>query len=320
MVKIGKSTVGASKEGQQAEFVKCFTISGGMPAIWRFSFAVFWSIKDAVLNRRSFLLGSAATLLGSGWYGVELEPDRISLEKRVLPIARLPGALEGFRIVALSDFHLYPFTRLDFLKRAVEMAREAKPDLLVFLGDFIDSKVDAIQELAPVLAAADAKYGLCAVLGNHDARKGPVTVVRELKSQGIEVLVNRGLEIGVGASLVRVMGVDSLQGHQDIQGTLRSKSSGAGFSLLLAHEPDVADTVSSHGGVHLQLSGHSHGGQIRIPGVAPFALPRWGKKYPLGTYRIGDLWLHTSRGLGTTGIPVRIGSVPEVTEIVLRSS
>jgi predicted MPP superfamily phosphohydrolase len=274
-------------------------------------------MDKTVLNRRSFLAGSAAALAGGGWYGLGVEPETIRLEKRELFIRNLPGALEGFRIVALSDFHLYPFTKLSFLKRAVDIARRLKPDLLVFLGDFIDGRVDAITELAPALVAANAKWGLMAVLGNHDARKGPAVVTRELKRQGIEVLVNRNVEIGVGNSSLRVVGLDSYFGFQNVEGALRGRKAGDGACVLLAHEPDIADAVSRFGGVHLQLSGHSHGGQVRIPGMTSIALPRLGQKYPYGTYRVGDLVLHTSRGLGTTGVPVRIGSVPEVTEIVL---
>jgi predicted MPP superfamily phosphohydrolase len=276
-------------------------------------------MKMPVLKRRSFLVGSAAAFLGTGWYGLGIEPDRIVVERRVFPVVNLPEALEGFRIVALSDFHLYPFTQLDFLKRAVETARSLHPDLLVFLGDFIDGTVDAIWELAPMLATADAKYGLMAVTGNHDVKKGPGAVVKGLKQQGIEVLLNRHVDIGVGDSALRIIGVDSFFGRQDL-GVLRSSKSEGLTSILLAHEPDMADSVSRIGGVHVQLSGHSHGGQVRIPGMAPVGLPRLGKKYPLGTYRVGDMWLHTSRGLGTTGIPVRIGSVPEVTEVVLHSA
>lgn len=276
-------------------------------------------MKDPVLKRRSFLVGSVAAFLGGGWYGLGIEPQRIVLERRVFSVPNLPEALEGFRIVALSDFHLYPYTQLEFLKRAVEMARGLKPDLLVFLGDFIDGTVDAIWELAPMLATADARYGLMAVPGNHDAKKGHATVVKELKNRGIEVLLNRFVEISVGTSLLRVAGVDSFFGHQDL-GFLRASKTDGRACVLLAHEPDIADAVNRIGGVHLQLSGHSHGGQVRIPGMSPVGLPRLGKKYPLGTYRVGDMWLHTSRGLGTTGIPVRIGSVPEVTEVVLRSA
>jgi hypothetical protein len=87
--------------------------------------------------------------------------------------------------------------------------------------------------------------------------------------------------------------------------------------MLLAHEPDVADAVAGDGRVHLQLSGHSHGGQINVPGLVQYVLPQFGRKYPFGSYRVGDLFLHTSRGLGTTRVPVRFRSPPEVSEITL---
>jgi hypothetical protein len=87
--------------------------------------------------------------------------------------------------------------------------------------------------------------------------------------------------------------------------------------LLLAHEPDVADRVAADGRAALQLSGHSHGGQVRLPGVEWLALPSGARRYPFGSYSVGDLFLHTSRGLGTTGLPLRLGSPPEVSEVTL---
>ena len=88
-------------------------------------------------------------------------------------------------------------------------------------------------------------------------------------------------------------------------------------SVLLSHEPDIADAVSASGGFHLQLSGHSHGGQVNVPWLVRGVLPRWGRKYAFGSYRVGDLLLHTNRGLGVTGVPFRYRSVPEVTQITL---
>jgi predicted MPP superfamily phosphohydrolase len=238
------------------------------------------------------------------------------VEALKVTVRGLPEGLDGFKIVALSDFHLYPFTELPFIQRAIEIARGLNPDLVVLLGDFVDATAETIHELAPALGALNSRHGIFAVLGNHDIRKGPAVVARALRSAGMEVLVNRAVEIGAGRSYLRVAGVDSLLGRPDLGAALRGEKEGVP-TVLLAHEPDIADSVAQHGRVDLQLSGHSHGGQVRLPLFQSLSLPRWGRKYPFGRYQVGDMALYTGRGLGTTGVPIRIGSVPEVSEITL---
>jgi predicted MPP superfamily phosphohydrolase len=240
----------------------------------------------------------------------------LAVEAVKVPIRGLGEALDGFKIVALSDFHLYPFTELPFIQRAIDLARGLNPDLVVLVGDFVDATAEAIHELAPAFGALNAKHGVMAVLGNHDVGKGPAVVTRALKGAGIEVLVYRALEIGVGGAYLRVAGVDSLQGRQDLSAALRGGKDGVP-TVLLAHEPDIADSVVQHGRVDLQISGHSHGGQVRLPLFEGLSLPRWGRKYAFGRYQVGDMTVYTGRGIGTTSVPIRIGSVPEVSEITL---
>ncbi len=245
------------------------------------------------------------------------EPLDLRVERVAAAVVGLPLALEGFRIAALSDFHLHPFTQIGLVKTAVEMANGLKPDLVVLLGDFVDATVDAIDELAPVLCTLNAVHGVFAVLGNHDCRKGADVVRTALERRGVGVLVNRAVELSVGGAGLHLAGTDSLHGSFQLGRALAGVPSGAP-AILLAHEPDVADMVAEDGRVGLQLSGHSHGGQVRIAGMERFFLPRGGRKYAFGSYRVGGMFLHTSRGIGTTGVPVRFGSPPEVTELVLR--
>ena len=249
-------------------------------------------------------------------YGFGVEPLSLAVEAVKVPIRGLGEALDGFKIVALSDFHLYPFTELPFIQRAIDLARGLNPDLVMLVGDFVDATAEAIHELAPAFGALNAKHGVMAVLGNHDVGKGPAVVTKALKGAGIEVLVNRALEIGVGGAYLRVAGVDSLQGRQDLSAALRGGKDGVP-TVLLAHEPDIADSVVQHGRVDLQISGHSHGGQVRLPLFEGLSLPRWGRKYAFGRYQVGDMTVYTGRGIGTTSVPIRIGSVPEVSEITL---
>jgi predicted MPP superfamily phosphohydrolase len=268
------------------------------------------------MNRRVFL-GFAFGGMGVGGLGAFLEESsRLSVERVLAPVSRLNSALEGLRIAVLSDFHLYPYTPLSFLKRAVEETNRLRPDLTVLLGDFVDQTLEAIEELAPLLGTLNARLGVFGVLGNHDHRKGAPCVEERLTREGIQILSNRGVSIGTGAARFHLAGVDSISGRFDLLAALEGASERMP-TVLLAHEPDVADAVLKDGRAALQLSGHSHGGQIRVPGLGRFGLPIGARKYPFGSYRFDGFFLHTSRGLGTTGAPVRLGSVPEISEVLL---
>ena len=271
-----------------------------------------------MISRRTFLGSSLVALFGEGGYSAFIEPQQLRHERIVVPIAGLSSRLEGLRIVALTDFHLQPFTQLAFLKRAVLAANALKPDVVVLLGDFVDATLSAMEELAPLLGTLQAKVEVLAVLGNHDHRKGAGHVASSLRREGITVLRNRGLVLPIDGAEVYFAGTDSLSGQFDLSKALAGCRAGVP-SVLLAHEPDVADVVAQDGRVALQLSGHSHGGQVRLPGMEWASLPLGARKYPFGSYQVGKMFLHTSRGLGTTGLPIRFGSPPELTEVLLTS-
>ena len=253
-----------------------------------------------MISRRTFLGTSLVALFGEGGYSAFIEPQQLRHE----------------RIVALTDFHLQPFTQLAFLKRAVDAANALKPDVVVLLGDFVDATLSAIEDLAPLLGTLQAKVDVLAVLGNHDHRKGAGHVAASLQREGITVLRNRGVVLPIGGAEVHFAGTDSLSGQFDLSEALSGCRAGVPC-VLLAHEPDVADVVARDGRVALQLSGHSHGGQVRFPGMEWVSLPLGARKYPFGSYQVGEMFLHTSRGLGTTGLPIRFGSPPELTEVLL---
>jgi hypothetical protein len=269
-----------------------------------------------MITRRNFFKTAVAGL-GFGGVGAYAEESNMLRVERVLaPVVAIDPRLEGLRVAVLSDFHLYPFTQLAFLRRAVEVANGLAPDLTVLLGDFVDQTVEAMDELGPLLGTLQANLGVFAILGNHDHRKGAARVRQRLAAEGIDVLSNRGVFLERGGAPFHLAGVDSISGRYD----LRSALSGVREkvpTILLAHEPDVADAAMQHGGVAVQLSGHSHGGQVRLPGMKNYGLPLGAKRYPFGSYRLDGLFLHTSRGLGTTGAPIRMGSVPEVSEVLL---
>jgi hypothetical protein len=156
-------------------------------------------------------------------------------------------------------------------------------------------------------------------MGNHDDATDPEHVTHALQAENIRVLANQSEPIEQDGSRFWLAGVnDVISGTADLSKTMHGVPAGEPV-ILLAHEPDFADEASQYP-IDLQLSGHSHGGQIRIPFLPPLYLPELAKKYVWGTYHVGPLTLHTSAGLGTIGIPMRLNCPPEVTVLTLRRS
>jgi predicted MPP superfamily phosphohydrolase len=268
---------------------------------------------------RSILgIGSGIAIFGGSGllYGTRLETEWLEHERVTLPIPGLPTALDGFRILLLSDFHLYPTTRLEFIQEAVELARPLQPDLIALTGDFVQQTAEAIFDLAPVLAGLNARHGLFCVLGNHDHWKGAETVRSGLEREGLFLLENQGILLSHEGSSIYLAGVDDCwAGQPDLRRAMSGHSQNAP-TILLSHEPDPADEYSLDQRIAVQLSGHSHGGQVRIPGLGSPFLPPFGRKYDLGLYRVRDTWLYTNRGIGVTA-PIRINCRPEMTELTL---
>ncbi|MBC7234618.1 MAG: metallophosphoesterase [Chloroflexi bacterium] len=280
------------------------------------------------LSRRRMLkalaggvIASAAAAAAGYGYISHIEPRWLQVERVRIPIPHLPEALEGLRIVQLSDIHLYPYTDLDLARQAVSLAAAQRPDLVALTGDFVLKSAEAIDDLAPVLAQLNPRLGIYAVLGNHEMWLDPAPVMAGLARFSIPTLINRGLHLGVGGASLYVAGLDDgWSGHPDLSLALAGRPADA-VTLLMAHEPDLADETVRDGRVHLQLSGHSHGGQVRLPGVGALLLPFMARKYDQGLYRLtsgsGGLWLYTNRGIGVNNPPVRFGCRPEVTLFTL---
>jgi uncharacterized protein len=243
--------------------------------------------------------------------------ETLAVDRLALPIRGLHPALDGFRIVQLSDFHLYPYTQIGFLRQAVEQATALQPDLIVLTGDYVTLDGEAIHELTPVLAHLNARQGVYAVLGNHDLWTSRRTIEAGFASERLPLLVNERVPITVGAGRLHLAGLDDgWSGQPDLQTALDGSPADEPV-VLLVHEPDLFDHYVQDPRVALQLSGHSHGGQVRITGRKPRILPHLGRKYEQGLYQINDAWLYTNRGLGYTSVPWRINCPPEITEITL---
>lgn len=288
----------------------------------------------AVPTRRKFLqvaAGVAATsALFLGEDTIILEPNQPKLVAMEVVLSRLPAAFDGFTIAQLSDFHYDDHFSVVPLRAAIEIVNKVHPDLVVLTGDFVTVPIfhrrfhnakraaSAAEPCAILLGQLQPHLGMVSILGNHDVESDPPRIIETLNSHGLPVLRNRSIPIEHGGSRIWLCGLDSVwEGNPDMDAALHGVPRDE-MVVLLVHEPDFADEAA-HYPVDLQLSGHSHGGQIWLPGIGAPWLPLFARKYPRGLHRIGPLTLYTNIGLGTIRLPIRLNCPPEVTLFTLRS-
>jgi predicted MPP superfamily phosphohydrolase len=277
-----------------------------------------------IISRRQFLqiaggLGIAVGIPSAVEFGyaTRIEPRHVGIEERPIRIARLPTSFEGFRIVLFSDIHLYPFTPIQVVQDAVRLANSFQPDLVILPGDFVWRDVEAAFDLVPVLGQLSPVHGTFAVLGNHDHRMGAEIVARALAQAGIRLLRNEGITLSRGGDSIYLAGIDSALGGTPSPGAAFERRRGDVISIVAVHEPDFIQELVPRFPVTLQLSGHSHGGQVRLPLLGPLILPPMGEIYNMGLYRVGNAQVYTTRGIGTIHVNARFNCRPEVTAITL---
>jgi predicted MPP superfamily phosphohydrolase len=277
-------------------------------------------------TRRQFLqrvaVVGAVAIVGDG---ILLAPNLPRVVRQEFHLQRWPERLNGFTVAVLSDFHYDPIFSVHPLRAAIAMVNNLHPDLIALTGDFVtvpptgDEAKGALaaEPCASLLRQMSAPHGLWAVMGNHDDATDPEHVTRALQAQNIQVLANQSQPIEQDGARFWLGGVnDVMNGAADLSKTMHGVPASEAV-ILLAHEPDFADEAAKSP-IDLQISGHSHGGQIRIPFLPPLYLPALAKKYVWGTYQVGPLMLHTSAGLGTIGVPMRLNCPPEITLLTLR--
>lgn len=282
-----------------------------------------WYHRCITLNRREFLKitglavgGSLVTATSS--FALNDESQDPVVDRVPIPIENLHPDLEGFTLLQMTDLHLYPLTQPSLIKKSVAIANSLNADLVVLTGDYVWQDLEAIDELAPILAGLDAKYGVFSTLGNHDYWLDAEVITETMEAEGLPVLVNRGLSIHHRKGSFYLAGLDDgWSGKPDLDATLEGLIAGDPV-VLLCHEPDLADRYALDGRISLQLSGHTHGGQIRLPGLGALILPYLGRKYDIGLYKVGEMLLYTNRGIGVISEPVRYNCPPEITQFVLR--
>lgn len=277
--------------------------------------------KRPRMSRRAFLVRGAGLFSGAlALDAFALEPGWLALERVEVPIRHLPAPFDGYRIGFLADFHYPRWISVDFIRKALSLARDFRPHLLLLGGDFLDEAATAtVPDVEPILGIPRPPDGVWGVLGNHDHLVDARELREGLRRQTpVRLIENRWVAIRRGGAAIALAGLGDLwYGKVDPAAALGSIPP-AMPRLLLSHNPDIAETLPPEMRVDLQLSGHTHGGQVRIPfGPAPLVPSRYGNKYRAGLVEGPHHRVYVTRGVGGL-LPIRFCCRPEVTGIILR--
>lgn len=242
------------------------------------------------------------------------EATSLSLERVTVNIARLPKKLGGFKIIHLSDIHHSPLTGLEHIERTVKIVNRLRPDMIALTGDFVSHDATYIKPVAKVLGELAAECGVHACLGNHDHWTDPVMVTSELTANGINVLINRGQRVETRDASFWLAGVDDhMVGKTDLPEALKGSFADE-MKILLAHNPIIFRAVI-RAGVDLTLSGHTHGGQVRVRDSSRRMIRR---RRVAGLHTRKGSNIYITRGIGTVVLPVRYQCPPEISMLELR--
>ena len=276
-------------------------------------------------TRRQFLrragLGVAGLAIGGGVWAHYIEPHWIEVTQHTVKLPYLPREFDGFRLAQISDIHFEDGNMANDLPAICALVSAQNADAIVVTGDFVTTanEVDA-NALARGLAPLRAPQGVFGIMGNHDYWGGQATqmILGMLVATPVKMLVNQTHVWERNGARLHLAGYDDFWiGIADYDG-VAARIPNREAAIALGHEPDFADRVSTLGKFGLMLSGHSHGGQIALPGGIPIHVPTYATKFPRGWYDVNGMRLYTNRGLGTIGIPMRFCSRPEISIFTLR--
>jgi len=275
------------------------------------------------LGRRQFLKGLAATPLvtvaGISAYARLIEPHHYWISETDIFIRDLPERFEDFRITQLTDVHHSRILGLDEVRRVVELAQQTRPDMFVLTGDYTTSYRRFIEPCAEALSSLNAPEGVWAVLGNHDHYTDPELTTRALERHHISVMNNAHTTLRRGPDSLQLSGIDDWTWNAVDWTRAFSGLNPSTPTVLLSHQPSVLDFEQTRD-VSLILSGHTHGGQLRLPFVgAPARFATTDLKYDRGLFRRGETQLYVSSGTGVIGLPVRLGVRPEIAVLRLKA-
>jgi predicted MPP superfamily phosphohydrolase len=284
----------------------------------------------ASLSRRAWFertadLAAAVPFVAAG-YGLLVERVDLEVVHTRVVLSRLPKAFHGFRIVQLSDFHIGPFMSYERLRKWAAVANSHKPDLIVLTGDFVTW--DASTQGAAVRALADlsAPFGVFGCLGNHEAwTETEESITALFAAHNVRILRQERAFVWSGGDLLNLLGVDYQSKRRVRHGPhgerivhaflerIENLVASDTVNILLSHNPNTFDRAAELG-IDLSLAGHTHGGQVTLEYVSPYLSPsRLITPYVQGWFHKGSSSLYVNRGLGTIGVPIRLGAPPELT-------
>ncbi|MFE8695371.1 metallophosphoesterase [Cytobacillus sp. FJAT-53684] len=281
------------------------------------------------VSRRTFLkrtIGSFLSIFGLGtggyYYAREIEPKLLDVNHHQIVNPSIPPSFNNFKIVQFSDTHLGFQYDSHQLKTLVKKINKYNPDIIFFTGDLMDApnQYHEANTIIPLLKELKAPFGKFAVYGNHDHGGYGTDIYKSIiEDGGFQLLLNSHQQIKlIDGSRIYVIGIDdAMLGTPNIETAINGVPADS-YKILLSHAPDLADEAATYN-IHLQLSGHSHGGQVKIPFVGALVTPPFADNYHEGFYKIGNtpLTLYVNRGLGTTRLPFRFLSRPELTVFTL---
>ena len=271
--------------------------------------------RQLVLTARAVAAAAPAAVTGFGILVGRRDLQAVEVEMRV---PGLPKDLDGVRIAQLSDIHYGPFLSRRELAQAVGMANDFRPHLTVVTGDLITRNGDPIEECLREISALRASSGVWGCLGNHEIYAGcEAYVQREGRRRDLHFLRGQKQELRFGEARLNLAGVDYQKMHGDyLRGAEALQEAGA-WNVLLSHNPDAFRAAAAQGW-DLMLAGHTHGGQVTVEYLHQHVnFARFFTPYVYGRYEEGGSRLYVTRGIGTVGIPARIGAPPEVALIKL---
>jgi hypothetical protein len=284
------------------------------------------------VSRRSFLKTATYGAGGLALYSGEFERHWLEVVHKEIAIDGLPLAFEGVRIAQLSDIHLDEFTEPFLLREAIDQINHARPDFILLTGDYVTAQVlppsltvKAAHQCGRLLNRLECPERY-AIFGNHDIWAGEKEVGAALEANNIVVLRNAYLPLERGGARMWLAGVDDpVCGQPDPDSAIPASIRHIPREpvILMCHAPDYVDELSTHPAgqaVSLVLSGHTHGGQIRLPFLGALRLPPGGRKYVEGLFNIGLMQLYVNRGIGSVGVPFRFDCRPEITLFTLHNA
>lgn len=263
-----------------------------------------------------------AAVAGLAYYAFRIEPHWLRVKYVQVRLPRLPRAFHDYRIGLISDIHMGGWMTPARFQPVANALHAIQPDMIAITGDFVENYSDyAATMLAVGLEALPTPPdGTFAVMGNHDYRYGVNRVRPILAQTGIIDLENSVHSLERDGERLHIAGVDNVTVGKACLDTVLDQLPTDGAAVLLAHEPDFADLSAPTGRFDLQVSGHAHGGQVRLPFLGIPILPTLGQRYPAGRYQVGSMVQYTTLGLGMIPPHVRFNARPEVVILILESA